>query len=153
MRSRMFFWLLLALLPPLQAATPFTLEGVTQLYAVVESHTKRVTPETQQRLKEMMHATLKELGVKSDDYPPEVLVLMIDEYRAGEHLLFDVALMAGEQVRREGAQESVFGITYLQRDLFETEAPQEDLLESGTFLLNEFADQYREENPKPGERK
>ena len=148
MRGLTFAGFLLAMLLPLHAATPFTLEGVKRLYVVVESHTKKVTPETERKLKKMMQTTLAELGVSSEDYPPEVLVLMIDEYSVGKTLLFNVALMIGEEVRRKGQTEEVFGVTYMQRDLFETEAPQEDLLESGAFLLSEFADQYREENPK-----
>jgi len=57
-----------------------------------------------------------------------------------------VQLLLGEEVRRIDDNEEVFALTYQKEDIFEVENLDEDLIDSVEYLLEEFKDQYIEDN-------
>jgi len=128
------------------AGTPFTLSEIDELYVVVENNTKLVDQKTEAKLKAMMLTNLQELGVKTENYPSESLVLMISQNSFGNMKFLNAKMMVISQVKRAKAKESTLGIIYMIDDLFDTTEPNEDMVESLEYMLSEFSDQFKEDS-------
>ena len=127
------------------AGTPFTLTEIDELYIVLENDTKLVDKKTEVVLKQMMFDKLKSLGVKTDTYAPESLILMIGQNEFAGMKFLNVKLMIVSEVKRAKAKETSLGITYMMEDLFDTTDPNVDMIESLEYMLSEFSDQFIEE--------
>jgi len=146
MLSRLFFLGLLLSPSFLFGTTPFSLEGISKLDVVVENNSKLIQDKTVKRLEKMMHKSLNDLNIKTKEFSPAVLILLISTPKYDPVQLVKAQLMVAEQVRRRGSEEESFGFTYRMEDLFEPESLHEDMIESLEFLLGEFSDQYKEDN-------
>ena len=71
---------------------------------------------------------------------------MISRVAIGKKLVLKVALMIGEEVKRLDDGEEVFALTYQKVDIFEVDNLEEDLIDSVEYLLEEFKEQYIEDN-------
>ncbi|MDF1881831.1 hypothetical protein JHD50_11060 [Sulfurimonas sp. MAG313] len=127
------------------AGTPFTVTEIEDLYVVLENGTKLVDKKTESILKQMMLNKLKTLGVKTDTYAAESLILIIGQNEFGGMMFLNTKLMIVSQVQRAKAKETSLGITYMIDDLFDTTEPNVDMIESLEYMLSEFGDQFIEE--------
>ncbi len=143
MKKILLIWLSLITLG--FSGTPFTLTEIDELYVVLENDTKMVDEKTEVILKQMMLDKLTSLGVKTDSYAPESLILVIGQNEFGDMKFLNVKLMIVSQVKRAKAKETSLGITYMMEDLFDTTEPNEDMIESLEYMLSEFGDQFIEE--------
>lgn len=127
------------------AGTPFTLTEIDELHVVLDNDAKMIDKKTELILKQMMIDQLKFLGVKTDTYSPESLILIIGQNEFGDMKFLNVKLMIISQVKRAKAKETSLGITYMMDDLFDTTEPKVDMIESLEYMLSEFSDQFIEE--------
>ena len=143
MKKILLIWLSLITLS--LAGTPFTLTEIDELYVVLENDAKMVDEKTEVILRQMMIDKLTSLGVKTDSYSPESLILVIGQNEFGAMKFLNVKLMIVSQVKRAKVKETSLGITYMMEDLFDTTEPNEDMIESLEYMLSEFGDQFIEE--------
>jgi len=139
--------LILLLLPLfLFAQTPFILTGVKKVYPMVEINTKKLDPALKETIFKRLTAITKALGINTKGYSPRPLVIQITTSSINDTLVYKTALIMGEEMKRIDDGEEVFAITYQMSDTIEPDDVKADVLESVDFLLDQFSDQYKEDN-------
>ena len=136
--------LLLLLFPLLLLAqTPFILTGVKKVYPMVEINTKQVSQSYKHGIVSKLLAVTKTLNIDTTGYSHRPLVIQITTFSVGDILVYKTTLIMGEEMKRIDDGEEVFAITYQMSDSIEEE---DELLESVDFLLDQFSEQYKEDN-------
>ncbi len=139
--------LLLLIFPILlMAQTPFILTGIKKVYPMVEINTKEVPQSYKDDFVSKLTAMTKNLNIDTTGYSPRPLVIQITTSSVADTLVYKTALIMGEEMRRLDDDEEVFAITYQMSDVIEPDDLKEELYESVDFLLEQFADQYVEDN-------
>ncbi len=139
--------LILLLLPILLLAqTPFILTGVKKVYPMVEINTKKVPQSYKQDLVNKLLKMTKKLHIDTTGYSTRPLVIQITTSTVGDTLVYKSSLIMGEEMRRLDDDEEIFAITYQMSDVIEPDNLKEELYESVDFLLEQFTDQYIEDN-------
>ena len=128
------------------AQTPFTLTKIQALYPLVEIHTAKVPQSYKAVFTKTIEEYAKEMKISTKGYPGRTLALLISRVAIGKTLVLKVRLLLGEEVKRLDDGEEVFAITYQKVDMFEVDNLDEDLVDSVDYLLEEFKDQYIEDN-------
>jgi len=128
------------------ASTPFTLSEIHELHVVLDNSSKMVDKKTEIILEKMMQDKLKSLGVKTDTFSGESIVLMIGQNEFGDMKFLNAKLLVISQVKRPKVKESSLGIIYMMDDLFDTTAPNVDMIDSLEYMLSEFGDQFIEDS-------
>lgn len=128
------------------AQTPFMLTKIPELYPLVEIHTSKVPQSYKAKFTKEIEAYAKELHISTKNYSQRTLALLISRVAVGKGLVLKVRLLLGEEVKRIDDGEEVFAITYQKVDIVEVENLDEDLGDSVDYLLEEFKDQYIEDN-------
>ena len=128
------------------AQTPFTLTKISELYPLVEIHTDKV-PQTYKALfTKEIEEYAQELHISTKNYSQRTLAIIISRVAVGKSLVLKVRLLLGEEVKRLDDGEEVFAITYQKADIIEVDDLDENLVDSVEYLLEEFKDQYIEDN-------
>ena len=130
----------------LYALTPFGLNGVTKATVNVSDYSDLYDKKMKKTLETLMHQYMKKLGIESHDYHNETLTILLKSQKIGSSTVLFVDLMLMGDVSRVDEKNLTFGLTYLNRDSVEIEDKDEDLIDSVTFLLEEFMDQYIQDN-------
>ena len=130
----------------LLAQTPFILTGIKKVYPMVEINTKAVPQSYKQDFIDKLNKTTKKLNIDTTGYSHRPLVIQITTSSVADTLVYKTALIMGEEMKRLDDNEEVFAITYQMSDEIETDDLKEELYESVDFLLEQFADQYLEDN-------
>ena len=130
------------------AQTPFILTNVKEVYPLVGIYTDKVPLTYRQRITDIISKYAKELGMDTKGYSPRPLGIIVSRVAVGKTLVLKVALIMGEEVRRLDDNEEVFALTYQKVDIVEIENLEVDLIDSVEFLLEEFKEQYIEDNEK-----
>ncbi|QSZ40603.1 hypothetical protein GJV85_00205 [Sulfurimonas aquatica] len=130
------------------AQTPFVLTAFKSAYPVVEINTDKVPQEYKTNITKLLANTTKELGINTAGYSSRPIALTISRIAIGEKLVLKVALIVGEEVKRSDDNEEVFAITYVKDDIFEVESLRGDVMDSVEYLLEDFKEQYKEDNTK-----
>ena len=130
----------------LLASTPFNLNGVKKLSVHVADYSEMFDKKIATKLATMMRQKMKKLDVDTDGYFHESLILLMQSQMVGEIKVLNMELMISGDVRPSGKKDLTFGITYLLRDSVEVEDKHSDVVESLEFLLDEFSEQYIEDN-------
>jgi len=128
------------------ALTPFNLNGVKKLSVHVADYSEMFDKKMKPKLEAMMRKKLKKLKIDTDGYFHESLILLMQSQLVGKIKLLNLDLMVAGDVRPTGKTELTYGITYLLKDSVEIEDKEADLIESLEFLLDEFAEQYIQDN-------
>ena len=128
------------------AQTPYILTKFPTLYPLVEIYTKKVPQSYKAEITEIIKEYAKEMGISTKGYSSRPLAIIISRVAIGETLVLKVQLLLAEEVRRLDDNEEVFALTYQKEDIFEVEDLEEDLIDSVEYLLEEFKDQYIEDN-------
>jgi len=140
------FLLLLFIASLAQASTPFLLTKIPSIYPLVEIYSKQVPKKYIEIIKKEIIKTAHELEIKSDGFSARPLTFFITDLPVDDKKMVKVALMMGEEVKRLDDNEVVFAFTYLNVDIVDADDEDFDIMESVDFLLEEFKDQYREDN-------
>jgi len=143
-RKIILVWL--ALYTILSAQTPYILTKFSSLYPLVEIYTKKVPQSYKAEITEIIKEYAKEMNISTAGYSSRPLAIIISRVAIGETLVLKVQLLLGEEVRRLDDNEEVFALTYQKEDIFEVNDLEEDLIDSVEYLLEEFKDQYIEDN-------
>jgi len=138
--------LLITLYLYVSAQTPYTLTTFKNVYPLVEIYTKKVPASYKQELTEIIKEYTKEMGISTEGYSQRPLAIIVSRVAIGKTLVLKVQLILGEEVKRLDDGEEVFALTYQKEDIFEVNNLEEDLIDSVEYLLEEFKDQYMEDN-------
>lgn len=141
-----FLFLIISVSTLILAQTPFTLTKFKSLYPMVEIYTDKVPNSYKSTITKILKEYTDELGINTEGYSDRPLVIMISRIAIGDKLTLKVALMIGEEVKRLDDGAEVFAITYQKVDIFEVEDLDEDLIDTVEYLLEEFKEQYTEDN-------
>jgi len=130
----------------LLAQTPFILTGIKKVYPMVEINTKVVPQSYKEDFFNKLIKTTKRLNIDTTGYSHRPLVIQITTSNVADTTVYKTVLIMGEEMKRLDDGEEVFAITYQMSDEIETDDLKEELYESVDFLLEQFADQYVEDN-------
>ena len=138
--------LLLAFYVFASAQTPYTLTTFKNVYPLVEIYTDRVPASYKKELTDIIKEYAKEMNISTEGYSQRPLAIIVSRVAIGNTLVLKVQLILGEEVKRLDDGEEVFALTYQKDDIFEVTNLEEDLVDSVEYLLEEFKDQYMEDN-------
>ncbi len=127
------------------AKTPFTLTGIKELYPVVEISADNVPQTYVAIIKQKLIKKVEALGINTKNFSDRSIAVLISGFSIGDEPVVHVKLLIGENVKREDGAET-FAMTYASEDIFEIFKLDEDLNESIDNLLEQFAEQYKEDN-------
>jgi len=140
------FLLLVTVISLAFSQTPYTLTKYKSIYPVVEIYTKKVPISYKQKILQIMKEYTSELGINTQGYSDRALGILVTRVAVGEGLVLKVELLVGEDIKRLDDNEETFALTYQKIDIFEVEELEEDLIDSVEYLLEEFKNQYEEDN-------
>jgi len=128
------------------AQSPFILTKFKSMYPLVEIYTKKVPQKYKQEITEIIKSYAKEMKISTAGFSSRPFAIVVSRVAVGETLVLKVQLLLGEEVKRLDDGEEVFALTYQKEDIFEVENLEEDLIDSVEYLLEDFKDQYIEDN-------
>lgn len=128
------------------AQTPYTLTTFKSVYPLVEIYTKKVPAHYKEDVTEIIKEYAKEMKISTEGFSERPLAIIISRVAVGEKLVLKIQLILGEEVKRLDDGEEVFALTYQKEDIFEVNDLEEDIIDSVELLLEEFKDQYIEDN-------
>jgi len=130
----------------LMAQTPFILTGIKKVYPMVELNTKRLDPALKEVVMKKLLDTTKRLHIDTTGYSHRSLVVMINSSMVKDTLVFKILLIMGEEMKRLDDDEECFAFSYVASDSIEYDDFDEEIIESVEFLLEQFEEQYIEDN-------
>jgi hypothetical protein len=130
----------------LYALTPFSLNGVTEATVHVADYSGLYDEKMKNTLEALMHKKMEKLGIESHKFHNESLIIWLKSQVVGKSKMLLVNLMLTGDVSRVEQKHLTFGVTYLNSDNIEIEDKDQDVIDSVDFLLEEFADQYIQDN-------
>lgn len=130
----------------------YVLSGVDNYDAIVANMSPK-TAKYSDDIKSLMLSMSKEIGVNTTGHPSRVLVFVITDVSMGDTVGLKIDLELGEYVRRKGASQSVFAVTYIDTKLIapdfkDEEYVDEQLADTVEEMLEKFKLQYIEDNNK-----
>jgi len=128
------------------AVTPFSINGLKKMSVHVADYSGLLDKSMKGKLEAKMHKRLKKLGIMSDGFYNETLILLMKSQKVGKITLLNLDLMVSGDVKRMRQEQPTFGITYLLQDSVEVEDAPADAMDALEYLLEEFSDQYRQDN-------
>lgn len=130
------------------ALTPFSLEHLTHVHLTLSDKGKLLPESETKAYKETLTSKLRALGVQTTPTGFSNVIVKIQSTKVQNQALCHISLMVVENTRiaRKTPVDAI-AITYSNDDWIETCTPAE-IKESIFFLFDEFAEQYKEENPK-----
>ena len=131
---------------PLFSSTPFNLNGVTKLSVHVSDYSDLYDKKIKAKLETIMKKKLAKLEIKTDGYFHDNFILLMKSQKVGQIQLLNLSLMITGDVMAIGKKDVTFGITYMLSDSVEIEDKELDVVESLEFLLDEFTEQYIQDN-------
>lgn len=132
------------------ALTPFSLEGLEGVNITVLNKKHKVLDDAfKKSLEEDIASKLKAVGIKTSSPTFSNFLIKVQESKTEKNTLCHVTLSLIEnvQISRKKAVDAI-AITFFKEDSFESTDLEADIRESVGFLVDEFIDQYKEENPK-----
>jgi len=126
--------------------TPFILTKLQSVYPLVEIHTDKVPPKYKAKITKIIKEYAKEMHISTKWYSQRPLGIIISRIAIGKKLVLRVQLLLAEDVLRLDDKKEVFALTYKKEDIFEVNNLDEELIDSVEYLLEEFKDQYIEDN-------
>jgi len=133
----------------LHAESIYSLDGVKEVYLVVDISGKDIPKIHKQQIMEQLKKTSNDLGLDSSGYHQRSFAAVISEKYIGNLKIVDFRLFIGEQVQREGIDTQHFAMTYIDSEQFiltndlDLDEKIEDTMDT---LLARFTEQYQDEN-------
>jgi hypothetical protein len=145
--SLLIFFLLFSQLT-LFATTPYNLEGIKALNVLVLDQSGTISPELRQRLIKELKSKLETNGIDSKKDGVGALFVKITSTKIGKTTVAYIHLGIGEEaevIRLDRVKS--FALTYSYDDMIESENIEAEVYDSVmNFLIEEFLEQYREDN-------
>lgn len=150
MKSLLKLCIFLAFSTALFAESPFSLESLSSVNVTVLNKHKRLNDAYVTALEKEIASKLSESGIGTATKHFSNFLIKIQEINVQNNSLMHVTLLLVENahLKRPTGVDAI-AITYSKDDFFETKSAETDIKESILFLVDEFIDQYKEENPKP----
>ncbi len=135
----------------LNGETMFLLTKVPKLYLLVENYSQKVPMELKEEILREMRTTTEQLQIDTSGYSHRALGFLIYDTAIDDMMILNIDLILGEEVKRIDDGEEVYALTYEKRKQFSInkktdEDIEEQLLDDVFLLLNEFSEQYKEDN-------
>jgi thiol-disulfide isomerase/thioredoxin len=132
-----------------EAQSFYVLSDVKNYDTLVVSESAELKPYNDE-IKKLMEAMSLELNIDTQGHPSRVLAFIINKFSLGDTLGVKVVLELGEYVRRKGAKEEVFAISYVDVKMFPytKEDLEDDLADTVEEMIETFSIQYKEDNKK-----
>jgi thiol-disulfide isomerase/thioredoxin len=141
-----------AMVTTLSAQSFYVLTGVEAYDPIVANMSTQVDKKYNEELKEMIVSTSKELGVKIEGHPEDVLALVLTDFSVGDTKALRVELSLGEYLKRAKTGQKIFAQTYMDLQQFKPEEDaeefEEQLIDLTDEMLAKFSDQFKEDNKK-----
>ncbi len=131
------------------AQTPYMLTKIQSLYPLCEIYVKEIPSSYKQKITNTIKEYASEMKISTKGYSPRTLAIIVTPIHFGKEFGIKVQLLLGEDVKRLDDGEEVFALTYSKVDMVEIEDKkviEEELMDSVEYLLEEFKDQYKEDN-------
>jgi len=138
--------LLIFLSTSLYGQSPYILTGVKAFYPVVEINTDKIDTKYKQEILDLIKDQAKIYDINTKNYSTTSLAVLINYVSVGDTIALKVVLVVGEEVMRKETKEDVFALTYNASRLFVVDNIDEDLMDNVEDLLDEFFEQYKEDN-------
>jgi len=133
------------------ASTMFLLTKIPKAYLVVENYASQVPMSIKKEILEEMKYYTKELKIDTSGYPNRTLGFILYETMLDNKPVLNIDLVLGEEVKRLDDDQEVYGLTYEKRYQMtytgkNAHEIKEQILEHVDLLLNDFSEQYKEDN-------
>lgn len=149
--KKFVFIALFAFMLHAQAAvlTPFSLEGLEAVNVTVLGKDKLFEGTFKQTLKDDVEKKLHALNIQTTSKNFSNFLIKVKTVKVEKSTLYYVTLSLVENIHIQRSKTiEAIAITYTKEDSFESTNPEEDVKESVLYLVEEFAEQYKEENAK-----
>lgn len=132
------------------AITPYSLENIKELNIKVLNKKETVSKELEEKIENKIKEEFKKLGIKtqSKSFSNFKVRIKIDKIKDVDFVRTSIIVSEDVIPLRDTSLETI-AITYKKDDSFESEDLEIDIYESIIeYLLEEFIEQYKEENDK-----
>lgn len=129
----------------------FLLTKIGKAYIVVDNYSEKLPMSVRDEIYDELKNSADELEIDTSGYSHRTFgVILYDTYIDGKMIL-NIDLVLGEEIKRLDDAQEVYALTYEKRkQLFLDEKDQDTIndetIEAIELLLNEFSDQYKEDN-------
>lgn len=137
----------LAYLPSF-AMSPFSLEAIQSVNVKIFDKDKILDEPSLKSLTQGVEKKLLTYGIKSSTKAFSNLIIKIQAIKLDPITVchINLSLVENARIARSTPVEGI-AIGYMKDDLFESDDIKNDIAESIKFLVDEFTEQYKEENP------
>ena len=135
----------------LQAQSMFLLTKVEKAYLVVENYSTKIPMSLKEDIYSEMRDYTKELKIDTSGYSFRTLGFMINDTKIAGKDILTLELILGEEVTRLDDKEDVYALTFQKKKYInatnkDNEELAEELMDNVDLLLNDFSEQYKEDN-------
>lgn len=132
------------------ATSPFSLESLQSVNVTVLNKNKHLSDAYVKALEGEIEAKLREagIGIATKHFSNFLIKIRENKLQDSTFLHVSLALVENAHLKRPKGVDAI-AITYTKDDFFESKSIETDIKESVLFLVDEFIDQYKEENPPP----
>jgi len=128
-------------------ASPFSLEALKGVNVTFLNKNKLLSEAFSASLQKEVEAKLQKAGIETSTKHFSNILFKVQIQKVKEITLVHVTLSLVENAHLKRSRPiDAIAITYSKDDFFETQSMELDLKESIFFLLDEFIDQFKEEN-------
>jgi len=132
------------------AESPFSLESLQSVNVTVLNKHKHLSDTYVRSLEKEIEAKLSEagIGIATKHFSNFLIKIQDTKIQNTSYMHVTLSLVENAHLKRPKGVDAI-AITYTKDDFFETKSIEGDVKESVLFLVDEFIDQYTEENPPP----
>ena len=133
----------------LYSNSAFTLSGIKTVHPVVIVKTKKLPKLYKKMIAQEIRTSLDYLNINYTGDNKRLFAILVNSFEVGKSSIIDIELRICEQVKRLDSDNKTFAATYIFKEQFllNEDGDLEDLLEDAlSTILNEFTEQYEEEN-------
>lgn len=147
-KSSLFIFFILFSQLALFATTPYNLEGIKALNVLVLDQSETISAQAKERLLVDLKSKLEKNGIVSKKDGVGALFVKITSTKIGTTTVAYINLGIGEEAEINRLQKvKSFALTYSYDDMIESESVEAEVYDSVmNFLIEEFLEQYREDN-------
>jgi len=135
----------------LNAQSMFLLTKISKAYLVVENYSAKIPMSLKAEIYDEMRHVTDELKINTKGYSFRTLGFMINDTRIAGKDILTVEIILGEEVTRLDDKEDVYALTFQKKNYIDAtnkdnEELSEELMDNVDLLLNDFLEQYKEDN-------
>lgn len=133
---------------PSFAMSPFSLESIKNVNVKIFDKEKILDEPSLKALTQEVEHQLLSIGIQSSTKAFSNLIIKIQAIKLDPIIVchINLSLVENARIARSIPVEGI-AIGYMKDDLFESDDVKKDIADSIKFLVDEFVEQYKEENP------